>query len=933
MAAKNHEGGSTGVDRDELDRCLSPLRRSLSAALRGEARYVGAIGLRWARQVDDLLVDRPERAQVADLIDALEGVDDLEGDDKALRVQHALDAIAALDQAFGLATSDLDPVPEDAPDPELEIDDLDALLVDDDEPAVAEPLLVEAASEPAFDELVLDDLDALLEADPDPSPVSVVDVDDDLDLDALLLVTDGEASAPPPKRGRGQKRGRKTRNKRSERESRKKVKKKREEPPKRVVPSVRYGDPTMAAAPVSSLELGPDEAAALQAAGISDVDGLLQRRPRGESVVQPVVGAGRLDAVGRVAVGGRVRARYSRISPDGTVVTTLVIKGAGLTTARVHGGAPGWMLEALPLGERCVLVGEAVQVDDAFELHDPELATDDGKHAARLPTYGIDAVPDSAARSLIRQVLPALPGIQEPLPSSLRQARSLVDLGTALADVHTQGSRAARGRARLGYDEALLTQLGLLWPSQSAGRVRGMSHSLLHALGARVLQHVQAELTDEQQVAFEEIKRDLRSSTPMRRVLTGEVGAGKGLVVLLSTALVAENKHQVMILAPDQATAEQRFLFTEPLLRELGLVSRLYTEPPSKAQRDAIKRGEVHVLFGTKELLEADIECRRLGLVIAGERDVFGRIKELVPTHKGAAPDLLVVTSTPVPVPVLLSAYPTFDHTVLKHLPGQPVPCQVVQAEARSTAYGAAAEAVARGEQAVVVFPMSRGADVLDVREALNVVSTLETRVFPGKRVKLFHGAMSREERFRTYDDFSIRRIDVLVATTHFEAGPAIPGVSVVIIEQADRMPLSRMHRVRGHLSVSGHDPRCWLITGETPDEDGLARVERFASSQDGFAVSAQELAHRGLEDMVVDATVRLPELEWVDPIQDIDVLLQARRDARKLLAADSGLRSPSNLELARYLRARWPALFGSECPVPVSASGGGRRRRRRRRR
>lgn len=692
----------------------------------------------------------------------------------------------------------------------------------------------------------------------------------------------------------------------------------------------RLGDDTFQR-PVASLEGGSAVAEALAAAGVRTLADLLLRAPTGEEVVQPLLGAGRLTEAGRVALGGRVRARHTVVRPDGTRETVVGLHGAGPTTVRWRAGAPAWMVGTLAPGARTVLIGQAVEVEEGtFELHDPELGTDDGKHAVRLATYGIEGVEDREVRGLVRQVLPLAASLVEPMTGAM--ARPL-GLASALTGAHTQGTRARTARDRLAYDEALLVQLASLWPRFNGPSERGLSHHLLHGLSSRMLQLLDAALSDEQQAALEAVKRDLRASTPMRRVLTGEVGGGKGLIALLSTAIVAENKHQIIIIAPDQATAEQRYAFTEPLLRELGLVARLYLDPPSRAQRDAIRRGEVHVLFGTSALLGAELEFRRLGLVIAGERGVFGGIPPLIEPLKSPSPDVLIVTSTPVSQPVLMAAYPTFDHTVLRNFPGQPVPAAVLPADRRNEAYTKANEAVDAGQQVVVVFPMSRGADVLDVREALRIVNTLEQSVFPGKRVKLFHGAMSREERYRTYTDFRDRRVDVLVATTHFEAGPAVPGASVVIIEQADRMALSRLHRVRGHISVGRHAPMCWLVTGEHPDEEGVKRVQRFARSADGFSVSLQELDVRGLSDMLVGEPPPPPAVQWLDPRKDLDTMVEARAAARSLLQRDSGLRHGAHLELARYLRARWEALVGTECPVQVSASGGGRRRRRRRKR
>jgi len=891
MTATPDPATAPAVDLEALDHCLSPLRRVLRYAQRGSARYLDVIGLRWRARARAVSLPQGVDGILAEAVEALQGLGELSAEEQELRVLAAASAVRRVDQLLGLPLPVAVPVGDDSDDDSDNDDDEDASDEADSSSRQARGSSTRKGS--------------------------------------------GRSRRGRKKRGRGRKK------RSSDRSSSRRSSSGRSSGSKDASPaqdsadeeSLRYGGEQLAGRDLSDLHGSDALLPALDKAGIRTVDALLQRAPTGEDVVQPVVGAGRLREEGRTAVGGRVRLRHTHLHPDGSRDSHVLLRGAGLTPVCWSGGAPSWLIEQLELGSRTVLVGQAVTQDAGLVLTQAEPGSDDGKHAVRLATYGVPDVPDAQVRSLVRQVLPAVARVQDPLPPSLREARGLLPLSDALTRAHTQGRRAGAARERLTYDEALLAQLALLWPRYQGTPERGLSHTLLHGLPSRVLQHVEAQLTDEQQVAFEEVKRDLRAPTPMRRVLTGEVGAGKGLVALLSAVLVAENKHQVLILAPDQATAEQRYAFTEPLLRELGLVARLYTEPPSRAQRDAIKRGEVHVLFGAIDLLESELDCRRLGLIIAGEREVFGRVPELVQTLRSPRPDLLIITSTPVAQQVLLAAYPTFDHTVLRHLPGHPVPARVVEAEHRGTAYGAAAEAVERNEQVAVVFPMSRGADVLDVREALHVVSTLEASVFPGKRVKLFHGAMGRDERYRVYNDFRDHRIDVLVATTHFEAGPAVHGVSTVIIEQADRMRLSRLHRVREHISVSRHEPRCWLITGETPDEAGLARVERFAGASDGFTVAAQEFEVRGLDDMISATPESLPTFTWLDPATDIDTLVQARSDARALLERDPGLRKGTNLELARYLRARWEAILGTDCPVPVSASGSSRRRRRRRRR
>jgi ATP-dependent DNA helicase RecG len=697
--------------------------------------------------------------------------------------------------------------------------------------------------------------------------------------------------------------------------------------------AVRFSDEGLGGAFLSDLDAADEVIDALADAGLTRLGQILGRRPATEEIVEPVLGAGRLQAEGRQAVGGRIRRRWTVLRPDGSRASFAVLHGAGPLRVRWSAGAPDWLIDRMVPEQRAVLVGTVqVTADGLQELVDPELAVDDGRHAVRLARYGVPGVDDAAVRALVQQGLESVERLVDPLPAELVARRGLVPLADALALVHLKGDRARNGARRLAYDEALLAQIALLWSRFQGPRERGLSHGLLHRQAAAALQRSDVDLTDEQQDALEDIKRDLRAPVPMRRVLTGEVGVGKGLVALLSTLMVAENKNQVLVLAPDGATAEQRFAFTEPLLRELGFVGRLYLDAPTRSQQDAIKRGEVHVLFGTADLLERELEFRRLGLVVVGERDSFGGVVARVDALRAPSPDLLVITSTPVPAPVLFAAYPGFDLTVLRAASGREVASTVVPASERERVYLDAAEAVRRGEQVMVVFPMSRGADAIDLSDARRIVETLEQRVFVGARVRLFHGAMSRDERYTTWAGFRDRAIDVVLATTHFEAGPAVPGASLAIIEQADRMSLPRLHRVRGHLSSSRFDPRCVLITGEDPDAEGLVRVERFAGTAHGFEVAVHELEQRGLEAMISGEPADRPNLSWVDPVRDLDLLLQARSDARALLEEDPGLRRPTSAELARYVRARWSDLLATPCPIQGGGAPGRRRRRRRRR-
>lgn len=695
--------------------------------------------------------------------------------------------------------------------------------------------------------------------------------------------------------------------------------------------------------PLADLEFEPDLVEALAAEEIHTTGQLLRLAPMGEEAV-PLHGAGREVPEGRVAIGGRVAVRYSLLRPGQAPVHHIRLRGAGPVTCRMtqppdwSRGTDDW-LETWAHDQRVVAVGELIEEDDQPVLLDPESAADDGRHEARLQGFGLEGVADVAVRHAQHKLLRHADAIRDPLPNNVRSRFGLMPLGQALADFHRLGSTKPEARARLAFDELLLAQLALSSRRFQAHRDRGIPHVILHGLASR-LGGGELLLDDEQQLALEEIKRDLRQPTPMLRVLLGEVGAGKGLVALITAVTVADAKSQVLVVAPDRAVAEERFTMAEPLLREAGLVARRIDEDSKRSWRDAVGRGEVHIVFGTLDLLEQGIEFRRLGLVIAEEREHWGRASAALHRLRSPRPHALVIPSVPIGAAVALTAYADHDISVIGGGGLQPVEVEILTADERERAYAAAAEVVASGRQVVMLFPMVRGGDALTLREAHRVVQALRDDALSEARVALFHGAMSREERQKVYDDFLHRRSDVLVATTLVEDGPPVPDASLVVVEQADRVESTRLHRIRGFLSRSRHPARAVLVVGEMSEAGAADRLRRHFEPPDGHDLHETWLSTNGLGEGIVEEAPPIPQFAWADPIAHREWLWKARELAHELLRSD-GLRRGWGVELAKEARARfedlWPAEEGEgtawPCPIPDAQVPQGEKRRRRRRR
>ncbi len=676
--------------------------------------------------------------------------------------------------------------------------------------------------------------------------------------------------------------------------------------------------------------IGGELAEALAASDMGDMRSLLLRRPTDQTTLSPVHGATSELPSGPVAVGGKVSRLVTVLRATGTLQTRFLLQGAEPVEVQLRGGS---MPTRLHTGDRVVVAGvhgeSGISEAEVVAAHDGTVV---------LSAYGIPAVSDAAIRGAIRRSEAGAARVRDPVSSDVLRTLGLPALGHALVGAHHGRHDAVK---RLAFDEALAAHLAVTYPRYNGTQERGIAHTVHHSVAGKIAQTLELVLNDPQQQVFEDIKRDLRLSQPMRRLLTGEVGAGKGRVAAMAAAMVAEGRSQVLVVTSDETEAELRLMHSEPIFREAGLVARCVAGEPRSAIRDALKRGEIHVVFGTQDLLQQQLEFRRLGLVIAIERDRFGRASALHRSLTAPRPDLLVLTGVPVGPRILMTAYSDLDLSVLDHGHRLPASIRVCGADARSDAYESVRQGVARREQAIVVFPLVRGADALDMRDARRMVQALEADALSGLRVGLFHGAMAVADRQRAYDDLVYRRIDVLVATTTIEDGPPPPGVSRVVVEQADRVEQWRLHRIVGFLSTAAVQGEALLVVGEQAEPDAEARVQRVLSARNGFELTGALVKHQGLAATVEPGSSPMPQFQWLDVDRDFATIVAARTEAHRVLGADPGLRRGAHVQLAHEARARFQVLWPESedeksrwsCAIPEAPPSDRRRRRRRRRR
>jgi len=646
-----------------------------------------------------------------------------------------------------------------------------------------------------------------------------------------------------------------------------------------------------------------------------------------------------------VVVRGKVQRRTTRFAA-GVARREVILslrKGGQVRAVWVTGQPRGW--NGWMAGMEIALAGVPEEAEEGWNLHEAEPMGMDGRGSGLLPEYGLDGIENQEMRDLVAKALLETVGrLREPLPRQVVDRYKLIALDEALRDAHFPSNTAGRGRARLAFDEMLMLQAGIAWRGKARQRGRGIGHKLTHRYIGDLAAQQELTLTDAQEVAFSEIRRDLQSRHPMVRLLQGEAGSDKSRIALLSAASIADGSTQVAWIMPDGAAAERRCLFAEGVLRSVGIASMLVPGKPDRGHADAIKRGNAQVIFGTAELLEAGLEWSRLGLVIVEERASYGTVDPSNLVKEGSAPDLLVITDTPIPSSLTLTVFGEYQVTMIGRDGERTGSINVYPQGERADAYTEARGVVERGGQAFVVFPVGDEGDLLGVDDALRFAEALQVDSFPDARIGVYCSAMSRDDRLRVFSDFEQRRIDVLVCTTFVEEAPVVPSATAMVVEHADKHELIRLHRLRGHVSQGNRAGRMIAVLSDSPSEDGKARLERLAEERDGFRIAELDLQERGLQAVLGERAQEAPTMCWADPVKDRELLLRAREESFRLVRQDPGMRRWS--EFGNALRDRWGSWLGEGLPEAAARSegdrgrrrgsdgdGGGRRRRRRRRR
>ncbi|MGK7872550.1 MAG: ATP-dependent DNA helicase RecG [Xenococcaceae cyanobacterium] len=553
-------------------------------------------------------------------------------------------------------------------------------------------------------------------------------------------------------------------------------------------------------------------------------------------------------------------------------------------------------------------------------LDSPGASIESIKIGRVLPVYPLtEGVPADLVRRAVIAVLPAVDQLKDPLPASLRNQYGLIGLKEAIANIHfpTDQDTLTHARRRLVFDEFFYLQLGFLQRRQQQRQTQ--NSAILAPTGQLIEQFNQLlpfALTNAQNRVIGEILQDLESSTPMNRLVQGDVGSGKTVVAVFAILAAIQSGYQAALMAPTEVLAEQHYRKLVGWFNLLHLPVELLTGSTKTSKRREIhaqlETGELPLLAGTHALIQDTVNFQKLGLVVIDEQHRFGVEQRARLLSKGQSPHVLTMTATPIPRTLALTLHGDLDVSQIDEMPPgrQAIHTSMVTGRERTQAYELIRREVAQGRQAYIILAMIEESNKLDVRAAVEEHKRLSESIFPGFQVGLLHGRMSSAQKDEALNAFRDNETQIIVSTTVIEVGVDVPNATVILIENAERFGLSQLHQLRGRVGRGTNKSYCLLMSSsKTPD--ARQRLGVLEQSQDGFFISEMDMRFRGPGEVLGKRQSGLPDFALASLVEDQEVLVLARNAAEKLILADATLKGMPSLK--KELEARYQRMLGGE--------------------
>lgn len=665
--------------------------------------------------------------------------------------------------------------------------------------------------------------------------------------------------------------------------------------------------------------VGPATAAQLETLGIRTAGDILSYWPRDwedRTVRVPLA---------RFADGQKINTLATVVAHDwfgfGRMKTLkLVIEDADGTRAELACFNRPFLAKSFPEGTEVAVHGHFQWKYGAIQSANFDIEPAAGAQERVIPVYALTAgLTQVQLRKIVRNAIAEYGrGIESELPERVRVERNLPSKQEIIRLMHEPASLADATRAReaLIFEELFLFEYAVGQRSiarrgklpdtgtEQTAQTRPSVQAKLRPLQARLAERLPFPLTADQEAAIGEINADLSSvSGAMSRLLQGDVGSGKTLVAFFACLAVIDSGGQCAFLAPTELLARQHAENAARILESAGIRLAFLTGNVKAGGRTKLlaelKAGNIDLVIGTHALFSSGVEYRNLRMVVIDEQHRFGVLQRSAIIEKGTScntdrqmPHVLMMSATPIPRTLALSAFGDMDVSVIRTMPpGRlPVITHLARQGNEEKVYDFIRRELSLGRQAYFVYPLIDRSDALSVKSAEEMYVTLRDRIFPGTAIALIHSQVPEDEQRAIMASFRSGETRVLVATSVVEVGVDVPNATCMVIEHAERFGLSALHQLRGRVGRGNLQSWCFLVYASNLSEDGKARLRVMHGTNDGFLIAEEDLRLRGPGDVSGIQQSGYVSFTLADPVRDYDILLEAREAAFSLLSVEQNL-------------------------------------------
>ncbi|MBF0477852.1 MAG: ATP-dependent DNA helicase RecG [Candidatus Omnitrophica bacterium] len=576
-------------------------------------------------------------------------------------------------------------------------------------------------------------------------------------------------------------------------------------------------------------------------------------------------------------------------------------------------------------GTKVICYGRADTYKNRIQMVSPEYEVIDLEEAegqafkSIVPVYSLTrGMGQRYIRKTIKQGIDKFKDqLLDELPVSLRNKYHLANIKHCIEAIHFPQTFEEQETAlrRVSFEEFYFFQISVILRRLSIKRKKGITQQSTDSAALEFINGFPFALTNAQKKSIRDIRADMAGTSPMLRMIQGDVGSGKTLVALFGCYTAYKNGYQSCIMAPTEILARQHYesilKFAEkgPLkgIRVALLVSGL-----KKKERDdiyaAIAEGKVDLIVGTHALICEELNFKNLSLVVIDEQHKFGVRQRALLSEKGKNPHVLIMTATPIPRTLCITLYGDLDLSVIDEMPPGRGKIHTVHKshEEEKAVYEKVKTLLAKGTQAYFVYPIIDESETLDLKAAEDMYQDFKTNVFKDWPVGLIHGKMKQADVEQVMLDFKAGKIKVLVATTVLEVGIDVPNANVMVIEHAERFGLAQLHQLRGRIGRSTQDALCVLVSDPTTPE-GQKRLHAILSTTNGFKIAEEDLQIRGPGHFFGRHQHGLNELKVANPLSQMEVLELARKEAFALTSQDPALQNKEHQRIKAIIKKRYP--------------------------